>query len=486
MDRRERVTLAAPAVVVLLLGVAYGGSLAHPLLHDDRTLVGSEWVVRDARPLDVFTTDYWHGTRHEGSNLYRPLTVLSIAWNARWAGDRVGYRAVNLILHALSCGALFAVVAETARARAAAAAAAILFAAHPLASESVLWVVGRAEVLAAAFGMVSLRLLLDAERASHGNWRLPASFIAFALALASKESAACWLLILPAAWASLTARRGGWRRGLSITAGYGLVFAVFLLARWAAVGGGGEPPHFVDNPLVRVDAVTRVANAVLLFGLYLGKIVWPARLTLEYGFDMIPVRPLLPWVAPAALAAIGAWGALVALALKRGAAGTGLFLIWIPASFAVTGNVAFPIGTIFAERLAYLALAGACALAGVVLAALPQRAVATFLLVAVAAAGAARTRARAEETRDLRTLAEATAAASPRSVKALFNVGRTRLREGAARDAVEPLERAVALWPGYARGWLTLSEAYAAVSRPEDAARAEARARKEAERLDVR
>lgn len=486
MVRRERVTAAAAAVVALLLAAAYGGSLTHPLLHDDRTLVASDWILRDAGPVEAFTTDYWHGTRHEGSNLYRPLTILSIAWNARWAGDRIGYRAVNLLLHALSCAALFAVVAKIARARAPAAAAAVLFAVHPLASESVLWVVGRAEMLAAAFGMLSLRLLLDAEEASRGAWRLPASLAAFALALTSKESAACWLLILPAGWALLTARRGGWRRGLSIAGVYALVFALFLVARGAAVAGGGEPPHFVDNPLVRVDAATRIANAILLFGFYLGKVLWPATLTLEYGFDAIPVRPLLPWVAPVALAAIAGWGGLVAAAARRGAGGIGFVLLWIPASFAVTGNVAFPIGTIFAERLAYLAVAGGCALAGIALAALPRRALATVLLVALAAAGAARTRARAEETRDLRTLTEATAAASPRSVKALFNVGRTRLRAGAAHDAVEPLERAVALWPGYARGWLTLSEAYAGVSRPEDAARAEARAREEAARLDVR
>jgi hypothetical protein len=486
MDRRAGVTAATAAAVALLLAVGYGGSLGHPLLHDDRTLVGSDWVLRDAGPVEAFTTDYWHGTRHEGSNLYRPLTVLSIAWNARWVGDRIGFRAVNLLLHALSCGALFAVVARIAHAHPPAAAAAILFAVHPLASESVLWVVGRAEILAAIFGMISLRLLLDAEETSRGAWRLPASLAAFALALFSKESAACWILVLPAGWAVLTARKGGLRRGLSIAGAYALVFALFLVAREAAVAGGGEPPHFVDNPLVRVDAATRIANAVLLLGRYLGKMLWPATLTLEYGFDAIPVRPLLPWVAPAALAAIGGWVGLVAAAVRRRAAGIGFFLIWIPASFAVTGNVAFPIGTIFAERLAYLALAGGCALVGIALAALPRRAVATVFLVAVAAGGAARTRARAEETRDLRTLTEATAAASPRSVKALFNAGRTRLRAGAARDAVEPLERAVALWPGYARGWLTLSEAYAADSRAEDAARAEARAREEAARSDVR
>ena len=84
-------------------------------------------------------------------------------------------------------------------------------------------------------------------------------------------------------------------------------------------------------------------------------------------------------------------------------------------------------------------------------------------------------RVRAERRPDLATLSEATAAASPRAVKALANAGRTQLRQGHPELAIPLFERAVAIWPDYAKAWGYLAEAYAASG---DAARAaEARRR---------
>ena len=61
-------------------------------------------------------------------------------------------------------------------------------------------------------------------------------------------------------------------------------------------------PPWVDNPLVLEGPVTRVAGAVVLHARYLAKMVFPYRLTVEYGFDEIQVLPFLPWGALAALA----------------------------------------------------------------------------------------------------------------------------------------------------------------------------------------
>src|SRR5262249_54766912 len=80
--------------------------------------------------------------------------------------------------------------------------------------------------------------------------------------------------------------------------------------------------------------------------------------------------------------------------------------------------------------------------------------------------------------RSLVTLDGATAEASPRSVKALVNEGRTLVRTGRARDALTPLSRAVAIWPDYARALDLLAQAHAALG---DAAAAEEYRRRAAE-----
>lgn len=474
------------ASLILLAVLPYLRSIDYPLLHDDRTVLSSPWLAREADAVSVWSSDFFRGTRHEGAYLYRPVTSLSLAWNLRAAPSRSGIRGVNVALHALATLAAAWVLAALMRRGEAASwvgrripfaawAGAALFAVHPLGSEAVLWAVGRAEILAALFGLVAFRLFLGGlDVPGAGGWRYPAALVVFFLALGSKESAAAWLLLGALAVAILrpTLPSGAPRRALVRGVGFGAVLALFLVLRGAAVGWGRPAIAFVDNPLAASDPATRVANAVLLLGRYSTKLLRPYPLSVEYGFDQIPVVPLAPWGGIAALALLALWAAVGVTLFRRSRVAAFLWAFF-PGAFAVTGNALFPVGTILADRLAYLPILGACGLAGMGLGRLPggprartAAAAATLLLLG------ARTWDRSGDYRDLLTLREATAAASPRAVKALVNAGRTRLRSGRPADAVAPLELATSIWPDYTRAWELLADAYAAVGRSDLAATA--------------
>lgn len=193
-----------------LAALAYVGSLAHPLLYDDRTLLANSWLEREADALSVFSHDLWYGTRHAGSDLYRPLTVLCLAWNLRLAPSRIGIRSVNLLFHVLVTLLVAAMLRAVLRAYRSVptreqprragelsfvpCAGAALFAVHPLGSEAVLWAVGRAELLSAGFGLGAFALFLTDGPGRRRAWaRLGGSLALFLLALLSKESAAAWL-----------------------------------------------------------------------------------------------------------------------------------------------------------------------------------------------------------------------------------------------------------------------------------------------------
>jgi tetratricopeptide (TPR) repeat protein len=475
------------ALLVLAVG-PYLGAIHAPLLYDDRTLLDNSWLVREAGPVSVFQHDYWFGTKHQSSDLYRPLTVLSLAWNARATPSKEGFRAVNLAAHAVAtlvlCWMLQTIVNRrkgTGRQKRgqspAAWIAAAVFAVHPLASESVLWVVGRAEIFSAILGMVSFALFvrLDAEEGLGGR-PLALSVALFLSALCFKESAAAWLVI-GALWLLLR-RESAASPGKLVAARaafYLTALAAFGVLRASVVGWGRDAPPFVDNPLVAVDGATRAVNAVLLFARYGAKMIWPRTLSVEYGFDQIPVVPVLPWGAIGAGCFAAAFAVGVVTLHRKGHAGPAFLAAFVPAAFAVTGNLAFPIGTMFGERLAYLPLAGMCGLAGLALAAVPKNlwrgAAVSILLVA----GAGRTIVRGGDYRDAATLSEATAAASPRAVKALVNAGRVRLRQDHPALALPLLQRAVAIWPDYARAWELLADAYAETG--DDARAADARKR---------
>ncbi len=452
--------------LVALAVIPYLGAIHSPLLYDDRTLLDNPWLVHEAGPVSVFQHDYWFGTKHESSDLYRPLTVLSLAWNMRATPSKEGVRGVNVALHAVGTLIVWWMLAAIADGRKgtvplergqspSAWIGAALFAVHPLGSEAVFWAVGRAEILAAIFGMVAF--------VSFVRRSIAVSVAAFFAALCFKESAATWLVI-GAAWVALRPKedREPFRVVAIRASGYLAALAVFGALRVSAVGWGRMPPPFIDNPLAGAGVPARVVNSVLLFGRYVGKMLWPQTLSVEYGFDQLPVVPSLPWGAIAA-AAIVAGVVVAVVTLHRKGHRTAAFLVaFVPCAFAVTGNLVFPIGTIFAERLAYLPLAGFCGLAGLALAAIPKAAWRGAAVAVLLVACGARTMVRGSDYRDLAALSEATVEASPRAVKALANAGRTQLRQGHPELAIPPLERAVAIWPDYLKAWGYLAEAYAA------------------------
>ena len=459
MPERRRPTPLALAALALLAALPYLGALGSPLLHDDRTLLDNRWLTTEANPVSVFAHDYWFGTKHEQSDLYRPLTVLSLGWNMRATPSRQGIRAVNVALHAAATLAVFWLLV-TITSRSTAWIGAALFAAHPLGSEAVLWAVGRAEILAAICGIAAFVWFLEKRRAL--------SLLAFAAALCFKESAVAWLVI-GAAWMALRPpEQRPTPKGMFAAAWpYLAVLAGFLILRGSAVGWARHDVPFVDNPLVQADPVTRGANGVLLFARYVGKMFWPRTLSIEYGFDQIPVVPLVPWGAIAALAVVAAIVAGTVVLVRRGRREAAFLVAFVPCAFAVTANLIFPIGTIFAERLAYTPLIGFCGLVGLAFAAIPNRSFRVVATSALVVAGSARAYFRGQDYRDLATLSRATADASPSAVKALYNDARSRLRAGHGDQAIPLLERAVTIWPDYARAKELLDQARVGQAAPQ-------------------
>jgi len=463
------ILLAGSAALLALAALPYAVSLDAPLLYDDRTLLDNRWLVEEADPGSVWSHDYWHGTRHEGSDLYRPLTILGLAMNLRVAPTPSGIRGVNLLLHGLTaatawwalCQIFLLLGAPAPLARGVAWAAAALFAVHPLASEAVLFAVGRAELLAAGLSLAAFAVALHGQR-SGNRWFVLGSALPFGLALAAKESAAAWLAIV-ALWAVAVRGREVQTRLLAYQGGaWAAMFLFFLVVRGRVVGWTAATPYWVDNPLALVDPVTRFGNACLLFVRYLAKMAWPRVLSVHYEFDQIRVVGLTAAVvAGLAIAASWVWAALL---LKRRSTSASFLWCALPASFAITGNFFLPIGTIFAERLAYLPLVIFCGLVVSLAARLPvPRKAAWLVLAGLLVVLAVRGGLRGQDLRSKSVFVEAEARSSPRSVKALANLGRTRMRTGRIPEAIEPLESAVAIWPDYRRALLLLAGAYGAL-----------------------
>jgi tetratricopeptide (TPR) repeat protein len=203
-----------------------------------------------------------------------------------WEFNPVGYRIVNLLLHALCAIAMWAVL------RALQIPLpwliALAFALHPVNVETVAWVAQRKTILSLLFMLIAAIFYLRFESERKSRFYLLA-LMSFLAAMLSKGAAAPFpAILLLMAW---------WRRG-SVT-GKDIGFAMpFLLV--TAVTGLLEISTQIlvaDDLVVRDhDFVTRLAGAGWVFCFYLAKIIVPMNLMFVYPRWEIDASALSSWV----------------------------------------------------------------------------------------------------------------------------------------------------------------------------------------------
>ena len=151
---------AAGAIFVLATVAAYLNSLHGVMVFDDAGSIVDNPSIRRLGDLGAVFSPPANGTTVTG----RPLLNLSLAVNYAIGGlDVRGYHAVNILIHALAGLALFGIARRTlvlsldrGASLALGFAIALIWAVHPLQTESVTYIVQRAESLAGLFYLLTL------------------------------------------------------------------------------------------------------------------------------------------------------------------------------------------------------------------------------------------------------------------------------------------------------------------------------------------
>jgi hypothetical protein len=239
---------------------------------------------------------------------------------------------------------------------------AVAFTVLPIHTEAVNNIVGRAE-------MLSLGFLLLAVLASYKNkWEMSSLWIF--LAMLSKETAAVGIPVL--LYIILTKTKVEKRE--KIGAGVFIVMALcgFLLMRTVVLKGvgSGNNATMVENPLKFMPTEMRVKNAIALIPFGVSKILFPVSLSYDYSYNQLkPVGSWLDWRVVLGVGMILAsgvrllWFGLPKRAMTKKESTefdtdnsillvVGMMMFWGP--ILITGNILFPIGTIFGERLWFM------------------------------------------------------------------------------------------------------------------------------------
>ena len=359
MGRNIDIRVRVAGYCIVIVAICYASSIFNPFLQDDLLIVSGNREIRQIAPLHFLTSSYSQDARFGGT--YRPLTILSFSLDYRiWGNTAAGFRLTNLLLHALNGCLVFALASSLLGSVPGAWAAATVYLIHPVHSEALNSIVGRGELLAAAFIFTAWLLFRNGRT-------LPAAIIFF-LGLLSKESA----ITFPAVMAlDIVLLKGGfknvlqkWRR----LAVLGLAACAYLGLRWWVLGGLTIPKgsQYVHGSL---SAVERVMTSGRVFLQYFKLILAPINVVGVYEFYSIPTANLTDWVAWAGLFLV-AMTIIFAVLISRHAvmrfAIIFFFLTLLPVS-----NWILPIGAIMAERFLYVPLLGFALLASLVWMSIP-------------------------------------------------------------------------------------------------------------------
>ncbi len=400
-------------------------------------------------------------------NLYRPL---SSSFNALLAfifgRDPRAFLISNILLHG-ACAALVLRLFRQFIVGRSAFYAAALFASHPLHIEVVANSTGKAELLAAFFVLLSLLIALREE--TPPKLKVLTLFLSSFLAFCSKESALCLLLLLPLCQWFFKSKRPLFSLLISSMA----AIAYLSLRHFTLQGPVSEGLKilFVDNPLIALSPHERIINAALLLGKYFSLAVIPYPLSADYSYAQLPLPLLSDWlilIYYACLLALLLILCIHGLSARKLAA---LWAAWFLLSFTVTSNILFPIGTIFAERLAYLPSIGACGLAILAIQKLIPDNIRSFFIFLLIASGAFYCLSGSRWWRSQESLYSRQIQVSPGSLKTLVNYAVIMRNQGDYVEAERKLLQALAVQPDFYEASFALAALYAWVKDFEKAER---------------
>ncbi len=441
--RTDWPALAGGAVLVAAVAAAYARTFAVPMFYDDVPSILHNPTLRH------LGSAFWPGGRSTVSG--RPVLNLSLALNYAVSGAGVwSYHALNLAIHALACLALFGIARRTLapregeRASVVAFCVALLWAVHPLLTESVTYVIQRAESLMGLFYLLTLYCFIRGAAADGGRPRAwQALSVGFCLlGMGTKEVMASAPLIVLLYDRTFLAGsfREAWRLRRGVYVGLAATWLVLPFLVLSTHGRGGTAGFGTDVAWWSY-ALTQLRAIIL----YLRLSLWPHPLVFDYGSS---VAAMTPGIAPYALAVAALLAATAWALVRRPAAGflgACFFVILAPSSSVV------PVVTeTMAEHRMYLPLIAVVALAVLAVHRWLGRA-AVPACFAVAAGLFWATWNRNEVYATEKGVWSDTVASLPENERAQNNLGNMLAKEpGHLDEAIARFEEALRLEPGYA------------------------------------
>ncbi|CAH8638473.1 unnamed protein product [Schistosoma guineensis] len=410
-----------PEVLLCLFSSAiYFNSLGCGFVFDDVSAIRDNRDLRPSTSLaELFKNDFWGTPMNEerSHKSYRPFTVLTFRVNYLFHElSPTGYHATNIVLHSVVVFLFFKLCLCYLQ-RESAFFGSILFSAHPVHTEAVTGVVGRAELLSSVFFLSALLLYIKVSNASAQSfWAnlinvLTVGFLicvgtfckeqcitVFGIFIAYELYAVYQKILSSGHDFSSNSFKDNCQKDKTfkdiVSSAYKKIqfklfspawfscapvyrmfillvfFIAILIARIKIMAG--QLPHFTefDNPASHAPPLTRRLTHLYLVPVNLGLLIFPSNLCADWTLGSLKL--IQGWADPRNILTLMAFSFILLLVfitvnwktpLHQGrAVCMALSLMIFP--FIPASNLFFPVGFVVAERVLYTPSLGFCLLIG--------------------------------------------------------------------------------------------------------------------------
>jgi protein O-mannosyl-transferase len=453
-EARRRINgwpLAAGLVLAAAAWAAYSRTFSVPALYDDDPSIADNPSIRH------LATAFWPPSYATVGG--RPVLNLSLAINYAISGTRLwSYHVGNLVIHIFAGLLLLGILRRTLERTSVPAptlvafSAALLWTLHPLETESVTYVIQRAESLMGLFYLAAVYCFLrgaEADGRTGKIWQVGSVF-ACLLGMATKEvmvSAPLVILLYDRTFLAGSFHEA-WRKRRGVYVGLAATWLVLPFLVLSTHGRGGTA-GFASGVSVWSYVLTEFPAVVH----YLRLAFWPRPLVFDYGTALAPHSLA---VAPYALLVLALMGAAAWAMARKPAAG---FLAFVFFAILAPSSSVVPVASEpMAEHRMYLALIPVVVFAVLGIYHWLGRAAAPVCM-AIAAIFLAATLRRNQDYRSDEAIWSDTAAKLPTNERAHNNLGNALDDEGRTGEAISQFETVLALKPELAEAHSNLGNA---------------------------
>lgn len=500
-EKRSPHVLAALALTALCAGL-YAWTADFPMAFDDHMYMKDNAIFQDAASFGYPArfTEFVRMPLLTGGDpdlavnfVLRPVAYASLhlnyqldGFNPRW------FRVVNIAVHALNSVLIYALLRLLLKTRAARpgsaifipAAAAFLFAAHPLATESVTYIIQRFTSLSTLFYLLTLWCYLRSLHAASPWGRRLLRALAVLVLLAGMQTKEC-VFTAPIAAVLLDHLVLGTRLRQAALRAWPLllclpIIPVLVLMSSAALHEGTlsltnalNIVNSRDNPLSHWHYII---TQLTVLAAYLRRIFWPSGMNIDPEWPMHRSLFEMPVIISTVLLLTLITSAWMFWQRRRGDVRARLmfvFVLWFFITISTSSGLV-PLPDLMAEHRSYLPSIGIFVLVACLLDFLrgwswrPASMLAPALLTICVISLAWATCARNEVWRTRESLWEDTVAKSPNKYRTWGNLGAAYSDGGQEEKAVECYRAALKIEPRFQNGLLNLSNSLLRLNRPKE------------------